>query len=149
MAAPMIRKICASTAMPSPILAKKDWNTIVPLYLLKTLTEDHIIYEDEQLLPCCGHFYVPDAGLENVVIIGCPNGIDWTVRHRGEEVVLTLESGAETAISLEEYRQEVYRFADKIEEYYRSCSPKIMPEDPFSRDGYTAFWNEWHRRRSQ
>ena len=25
------------------------------LYLLKSLTEDHIIYEGQQMLPCCGH----------------------------------------------------------------------------------------------
>lgn len=118
------------------------------LYLLKTLTEDHIIYEDNQMPPCCGHFYVPDAKLENVTISGCGNGIDWTVRHSGKNVILTLENGTEETIQLEEYRQEVYRFVDKIEEYYKSCSPKKIPEDSFRRDGYVAFWNEWHRRRN-
>ena len=118
------------------------------LYLLKTLTEDHIIHEDIQMLPCCGHFYVPDNALENVYISGCGNGIDWTVKHNGRNVILISESGTETTVSLEEYRQEVYRFADKIERYYQSCSPKILPDDPFTRDGYTAFWNEWHRRRN-
>ena len=100
------------------------------------------------MLPCCGHFYVPDAKLENVTISGCGNGIDWTVRHSGKNVILTLENGTEETIQLEEYRQEVYRFVDKIEEYYKSCSPKKIPEDSFRRDGYVAFWNEWHRRRN-
>ena len=118
------------------------------LYLLKTLTEDHIIHEDNQMLPCCGHFYVPDAKLENVTISGCGNGIDWTVKHSGKDVVLTLESGREETIPLKAYKQEVYRFVDKIEEYYKTCLPKKIPEDSFSRDGYTAFWNEWHRRRN-
>ena len=118
------------------------------LYLLKTLTEDHIIHEDNQMMPCCGHFYVPDAKLENVTISGCGNGIDWTVKHSGKNVVLTLENGRKETIPLEEYKQEVYRFVDKIEEYYKFCSPKKIPEDPFSRDGYIAFWNEWHRRRN-
>ena len=118
------------------------------LYLLKTLTEDHIIHEDNQMLPCCGHFYIPDEKLENVIISGCDNGIDWTVRHSGKDVVLTLENGIEETIPLEEYRQEVYRFADKVEKYYKLCSLKTIPEDSFSRDGYIAFWNEWHRRRN-
>lgn len=117
------------------------------LYLLKTLTEDHIIHEDNQMLPCCGHFYIPDTKLENVKIIGCDHGIDWTVRHRGKDVVLISENGTKETIPLVEYRQEVFRFVDKIEEYYKSCLPKTMPEDSFSRDGYIAFWNEWHRRR--
>ena len=103
------------------------------LYLLKSLTEDHIAGEDIQLLPCCGHFYIPDQRLENVVISGC--------------VVLTLEDGTAVTVPLEEYRQEVFRFADRVEGYYRQCAPKQLPEDGFTRDGYTAFWNEWHRRR--
>ena len=118
------------------------------LYLLKTLTENHIIHEDNQMLPCCGHFYVPDAKLENVMISGCDNGIDWTVKHSGSDVILILENGTEVIVPLKEYRQEVYQFVDKIEHYYKSCSPKKIPEDKFSRDGYTAFWNEWHRRRN-
>lgn len=118
------------------------------LYLLKTLTENHIIHEDNQILPCCGHFYVPDKELQNVYISGCDNGIDWTVKHNGSDVILVLENGTEVSVPLEEYQQEVYRFADKIENYYKSCSPKIIPEDKFKRDGYIAFWNEWHRRRN-
>lgn len=118
------------------------------LYLLKTLTEDHMIHKDNQMLPCCGDFCIPDAKLENVTICGCGNGIDWTVKHSGGDVILALENGAETAVPIEEYRQEVYRFADKIEDYYKSCSPKKIPKDKFSHDGYIAFWNEWHRRRN-
>ncbi len=118
------------------------------LYLLKTLTEEHMIYEDNQMLPCCGHFYIPDENLENVTICGCNNGIDWTVKHSGRDVILILESGTATTISLEEYRQEVYKFADKIEDYYKHCSPKNVPGDEYERNGYIAFWNEWHRRRN-
>ena len=117
------------------------------LYLLKSLTEDHIAGEDIQLLPCCGHFYIPDQRLENVVISGCDYGTDWTVTHSGGNVVLTLEDGTAVTALLEEYRQEVFRFADRVEGYYRQCAPKQLPEDGFTRDGYTAFWNEWHRRR--
>ena len=118
------------------------------LYLLKTLTENHIIHEDNQMLPCCGHFYIPDKELQNVTISGCDNGVDWTVKHVGNDVILVLENRAEVSVPLEEYQQEVYRFADKIEDYYKSCSPKIIPEDKFKCDGYIAFWNEWHRRRN-
>lgn len=118
------------------------------LYLLKTLTEEHIIHTDIQMLPCCGHFYIADKNLENVIISGCDNGIDWTVKHSGNNVILILESGTEVIIPLEEYREEVYKFADKIEGYYKLCSPKNVPNDEFERNGYIAFWNEWHRRRS-
>lgn len=117
------------------------------LYLLKTLAEDHIIYEDNQMLPCCGFFMIADDTLENVTISGCPNGIDWSVIHRGEMIHLILEDGYELTLPFNEYRKEVLQFADKIETFYQSSLPKILPEDEFECNGYLAFWNEWHRRR--
>ncbi len=119
------------------------------LYLLKTLTEDHIIYEDNQMLPCCGFSLFPNEAADNVVIIGCDNGIDWTVKHEGEEVVLILEDGTAERVPFAAYEKEVYAFADEIEAYYRSCSPKQVSEDPWEEKGYTAFWKEWHRRRGK
>ena len=119
------------------------------LYLLKTLTENHILHADNQMLPCCGNFMIPDAGLKNVKIVGCDHGIDWSVLHEGEQVRLILEDGYEEVVPLAAYRAEVCRFADEIESFYSSCTPKRIPKDKFERDGYTAFWNEWHRRRNQ
>lgn len=48
---------------------------------------------------------------------------------------------------MEEYREEVFRFADEVEAFYNQCYPKVLPNDEYTQDGYTAFWNEWHRRR--
>ncbi|MEA1960400.1 MAG: hypothetical protein U9N81_03760 [Bacillota bacterium] len=58
------------------------------LYLLKTLTEDHIIGEENQMLPCCGFNMYANKTLDTVDIVGCPNGIDWSVIHEGNEVKL-------------------------------------------------------------
>lgn len=117
------------------------------LYLLKSLTEDHIIYEENQILPCCGFSCIPNESLDNVDILGCSNGKDWTIKHEKNCVVLILEDGTEERVSVENYREEVFRFADKIEAFYNQCKPKVLPNDAFERDGYIAFWNEWHRRR--
>ena len=97
------------------------------LSLLKSITEDHIIDEDIQMLPCCGHTFLANNDRSGVTIVGCPNGIDWSVTHDADTVILEL--------------------ADEVEGVYLACAPKILPEDPFERDGYIAFWNEWHRRR--
>lgn len=118
------------------------------LYLLKSITEDHIIHKDNQILPCCGFFYIPNDRLDEIHISGCTNGIDWTILHDNEDIVLILEDGVECHIPLEEYREEVFRFADKIEAFYAKCTPKIVTGDDFDRNGYIAFWNEWHRRRN-
>ena len=118
------------------------------LYLLKTLTEDHAIGQDNQLLPCCGHFLIASEDLMNTTIIGCDYGEDWSVEHSGEQVILTLKDGYQVSVPIDEYRAEVYRFADKIEAYYNSCPPREDHTDEFKRNGYIAFWNEWHRRRN-
>ena len=118
------------------------------LYLLKTLTEDKIMDSaDIQMIPCCGHFLIANNDLSEVTIIGCDNGTDWSVVHKDGKIKIILPSGEEETVDFEEYKKEVYAFADKIEAFYKSCSPKNIPEDEFERNGYTAFWNEWHRRR--
>ncbi len=120
------------------------------LYLLKSLTEDKIMaLYDIQMVPCCGHFMVPNKDLSEVMISGCDNGLDWSIVHEDGNIKLILPSGTEEYISLDDYRAEVIRFADKVEAYYKSCQPKNLPQDEFSRNGYIAFWNEWHRRYSE
>lgn len=120
------------------------------LRLLKTLTEDHVFRgDDEQMLPCCGHFLMANDDLTEVTYIGgCASGIDWSVLHRDGMIQLVLEDGYTETVDPDMYREAVYRFADKIEACYRACMPKILPEDEFERSGYIAFWNEWSRRRN-
>ena len=117
------------------------------LYLLKTVTEDHIIHEDNQLLPCCGFFMIPNRDLTDVRIVGCDGGVDWTVLHDGDLIRLVLEDGYEITVAAQEYKAEVFRFADRIEAFYSRCSPKILPEDEWERSGAIAFCREWRRRR--
>ena len=101
------------------------------------------------MLPCCGHFMIPNETLDNVTILGCPNGIDWSVIHDGNSVIFELEDGTREYVSIAAYEREVFRFADKIETFYKSCTPKKVPTDEFERNGYIAFWNEWHKRRNK
>lgn len=117
------------------------------LYLLKSLTEDHMIYEDNQMLPCCGFFLIPDGKGENVQISGCPNGKDWTVRHVDGAVELILEDGYTVTVPMDDYRREVLAFVQKIEDFYNACPPRPLPEDDWERKGYLAFWKEWRRRK--
>lgn len=118
------------------------------LYLLKTLTEDHIIYQENQMLPCCGHCMVPNDELTKVDILGCCNGIDWSVLHEGDKIKMITEKENVIVMDLEEYRKKVFAFADKIENFYNSCKPKNLPNE-FEKNCYIAFWNEWHRRRGR
>lgn len=113
------------------------------LYLLKSIKEDHKLYESNQMLPCCGFFLIADESLSKVDICGCPNGVDWSVIHEKDCVVLITEAGTGTVIPIEEYKQAVFAFADLIESFYNISEMKKLPENEFDRNGYIAFWNEW------
>ena len=120
------------------------------LYLLKSLTQDHIIHrEANQFLPCCGHCIIPADDGENVHVCGCPNGEDWTVRHVDEAVELILEDGYTVTVPMDEYRREVLTFVQKIEDFYNTAEPRELPEDPRDQKNYALLWKEWHRRKHQ
>lgn len=120
------------------------------LYLLKTLTENKVMaYHDVQMIPCCGHSLIANKDLTEVQISGCDTGTDWTTIHDGDSIKIILPSGQEERVSLADYKEEVFRFADKVEAFYNSCTPKEVRENEFRRNGYIAFWNEWHRRRNE
>ena len=119
------------------------------LYLLKTVSQNHIIYKENQMLPCCGDLLIANDDLSNVDIYGCPNGIDWTVIHNGGNVKIVTENNKETIVNINDYIEEVYKFADKVDSFYKKCTAKILPDDEFDRNGYIAFWNEWNRRRNK
>ena len=119
------------------------------LRMLKTLTEEHTPEDcGEQMLPCCGHSLFANEALDEVRISGCNHGIDWAVRHEGDHIRLITLSGRETLVGLPRYRRVVCRFADAVESFYQGSTPKaISPGNDIDRNGWTAFWNEWHRRR--
>ena len=118
------------------------------LYLLKSITEDHIMDTELQLLPCCGFFMVEDPEKsDNVIILGCPNGIDWTVTHNETNVILTTRGGQKVTVSLNEYIEQIFEFADKIQDFYKHSSPKTI-SDETKKKMYDLFWREWKTRRN-
>ena len=120
------------------------------LYLLKTLTENKIMAEyDIQMIPCCGHTLLANDDLTSVTILGCNTGTDWSTIHEGENIRMILPTGQDVFVAFTDYKEEVFRFADKVEDFYKSCKPKILPDDEIDRNGYIAFWNEWHRLRGE
>ena len=123
------------------------------LYLLRTLTLDHTPAAPicDQLLPCCGFAMWPDitSACDDVLICGCPNGIDWAVEHVAAGVQLTAPTGEQVVVSRPAYQQAVLQFADEVEAFYQRSKPKERPADAEDAAGYEAFWREWHRRYRQ
>ena len=120
------------------------------LYLLKTLTENHRINEDNQMLPCCGFSIYPreDNNYSDLVIVGCPNGIDWSVIHSDNGVKIITEAGNEMFVEINEYRKIVYNFVDKVEQFYKQSPKRKLSGDDFDKHMYYAFWEEWKSRRN-
>ncbi len=119
------------------------------LYLLRTLTEDRALSgEEAQMVPCCGHFLIANADRTAVTILGCNTGLDWATTRTADAVCLTFADGTAYTVDPAAYRDAVLAFADRVEAFYAASTPKILPDDQFARDGYAAFWNEWHRRRN-
>lgn len=132
------------------VLAEDDVTTsAAALMLMRSLENDHLPYPDSssQLLPCCGHTMLPQEDSEDVLLLGCPSGIDPEVRHIEGRIALTFQDGLSIQINKEEYAAAVFEFVDHVEEFYAACSPKILSDDDFDKRGYELFWEEWHRRK--
>ena len=116
-------------------------------YLLRSLKRDHTMYHMEvQLLPHCGFDMYFWKG--ELIICGCPNGIDWSVIHENGQIKLITETDRETVLPFEEYKQKVFAFADEIEAFYRNSQDKVF-RDEEDRQVYAAFWDEWHQIRDK
>lgn len=118
------------------------------LYLMRTVNENYEIGDfASQLIPCCGHFFMADDKIDEYsIIMGCPNGIDWTIRHiENEQVKHITKKGEEVVITKKEYRNLVISFANEVERFYEVGNQKEMPKDKFQRKGYEVFWQEWKK----
>jgi hypothetical protein len=126
-----------------------DWTVSASaLYFLRTLTQDHTKEHPvcEHLIPHCGFaMFAPHRG-NDVTILGCPNGIDFEVRHFENKVVLTKLDNERITITKSEWQQAIFQFTDAVEQFYNTNEPR-QPEDKQSEEGYKAFWTEWKRRR--
>ncbi len=118
--------------------------TATGLYLLRTLSINYTI-EDfaSQLVPCCGHFIIPNEHKNYVSIIGCNEGIDWNIKHEHGNVKLTTKKGTTTIISFKLYKNIVLDFTDKIESFYGNPNEKEVPNEEFDLNGFRQFWEEW------
>ena len=131
-----------------------DWWTVsaMALHLLRTLDINHT--EKSPVAQCL----VPSEGYhidhrENELIVHIETafpmakGSNWWVTHLNNTVTLHTKTGQFICMPFEEYKKEVIKFVDKVEEFYIKSSRKNLPADEYDRDGYLKFWKEWHFRR--
>jgi hypothetical protein len=121
------------------------------MHLLRTLEQNHEPENvvGEHLIPCCGHHidHLPNNSV--VHIQGCMTGYNFWVKHNSNSVDLTTESGNSVTVDFEQYKNQVLRFVDGIEDFYRRSKKKVLPEDAYDRTGYLMFWEEWNSRKAK
>jgi hypothetical protein len=125
-----------------------DWTVSAGVYrMLETLFSDHISGNEEHLMPCCGRTMFVDNN-DKLLICGCSNGIDWSVKHEGNQVRLITEKGTEACISFDAYQTQILLLVDKVEAAYQCVSAKIFPSD-FEESGHRKFWDNWFAMRQR
>ena len=117
------------------------------IYLLRTLDRDHTKNEPvgQHLFPCCGHSMYDTADSNDVLIVGCPNGIDATIEHINDNIRITADNGESRIVSKSEWKNAVLKFSAAIRKFYDSSVEKI-PGDDVARDGFNKMMLEWERR---
>lgn len=125
------------------------------LYLLKTLNRDHIPGVEIQLVPCCGFSMFAISSLkanpksvkkygEFCEILGCTNGLDWTVKHESDFIRLVSDTGESIFIPFEQYKTQVFSFSNKVKSFYDSSLPRNVSDyDSVDKEGFKAFCAEW------
>ena len=113
------------------------------LRLLRSLFNDHEEGKGEHLFPCCGNTMLENEQINRVEIIGCDQGLDWSVKHEAGLVTIEADENSKTTYYYLQYKKEVLNFIKQVENFYKEAGERILPEDEMDREGYLAFWKEW------
>lgn len=123
--------------------------SVSALALLRTLAKDHNPHNriaDHLILHGCGC----------LLMMGCPIGVDFSVKHVGDAVMIsdiarydtTSDSptikfvGLSATIPRSEYQQAILDFAEKAREPFRDVVKTF--EDEFDAEQYREFWKEYN-----
>lgn len=117
--------------------------SVAGLRLLRSLFEDHQGGSGEQLFPCCGNTMLANEQVNRVEILGCDQGLDWSIKHEAGLVTIEADGNLKTTYYYLQYKKEVLNFIKQIEGFYKKAGERILPEDEIDREGYLAFWKEW------
>ncbi len=117
------------------------------LRFMRSVFNNHFSGEEQHMIPCCGHFMVPDENGETVFISGCSNGVDFDVIHENDNVIIKTDN-KKYMLSLNEYINSVLDYVGQVEDFL-SQNPKRIVTDDFDNQGYNAFKVEWFNLKEQ
>jgi len=116
-----------------------EWCVSASAYrFLQSLFANRFMGAEEFLIPCCGHVIIPSEDKTSVNIIGCNNGIDFSIIHSGEDIIIITADNTEHCVPFTDYKNAVLAFAKQVMDFYQSSPPREFYDD-YDRDVYKAF----------
>lgn len=118
--------------------------SVTGLRLLRSLFKDHQKDNGKHLFPCCGNTMIANEKGNRVEIIGCNQGLDWSIKHEDGLVTIEADENLKTTYYYLQYKREVLNFIKQIEDFYKEKGQRILLENEIDKEGYLAFWKEWN-----
>jgi len=122
------------------------------LYLLRSVFFNHSekdsLAEGNLIFPCCAFTPYKMESKYGVVVVGCPNGLHFEIKHIDSAVEIAY--GQEIRkISVYEWASAVVSFSNQVLNFYADSSPKNPLEDKESVEGWDLFWSELQIRKNE
>lgn len=126
-----------------------EWTVSTAVFnLLRTLTHDHPLIGKEPLIPHCGFTMWPiDSEPDGLYMPNCDLGVNWSVKHEGDQVIHEFKDGTHVVTALSEWKAAVCQFADEVTEFMHTAWPKVI-NDEQDRQGFELFLSLWQKRRA-
>ena len=119
------------------------------LFLLRSLSSDHTvetsIAQSNMFFPCCAFNPWLVGESNSLMVMGCSDGVDVSIRHMPGNLVDIEVRGKLVTVAKADWIAAVMAFVRQIELFYSSSSPKAVIEDEHDRLGWEAFWLEWQQ----
>ncbi|MBX3242919.1 MAG: hypothetical protein KF685_00440 [Acidobacteria bacterium] len=112
-------------------------------YLLQTVFDDYNPKPDIQLIPCCGiPICISETDPTEPIICGCPNGVNWTIKHDGYLIKHCFDDGEIIETDLHEWRMSVVKFSHEVMKFFENSKQK-QGNDNEEHMAFQLFWKKW------
>ena len=88
---------------------------------------------------------VIDERSGRVTNLGCPEGVNWWVRHDAGRVHLEFPDGRQVSVTATDWRLAVTAFSAQVWAYFAASPPK-QAYDEWDAQWFAAFMQEWAAR---
>ena len=120
-----------------------DWTaSAASYYLLNALEKGHDGTKEPQLLPCCGMPMPSAPSYNEPILVGCPNGINWSITVLDKKVLHSFNDGEVIETDRNAWKNAVCQFSQTVRQFFIDSAPK-NPCDFAEERGFEVFMRNW------